>query len=120
MAQSSRPPFPIVPFLLAAGALKYPRRNFLAALALGRATRFVTLAYLADRYGSGIIGWVSRYYRPLLYTLISLGVTGGIAGLLYWKWYLPKHPSKQGNPKRSNVTQLTLPSQPIAKRKRAR
>jgi membrane protein YqaA with SNARE-associated domain len=114
------PPFPIVPFLLAAGALKYPRRNFLAALALGRATRFVTLAYLAHRYGSGIIGWVSRYYRPLLYTLISLAVTGGIAGLLYWKWYLPKHPSKQGNPKRSNVTELTLPSQPIAKRKRAR
>jgi hypothetical protein len=31
------PPFPIVPFLIAAGALKYPRRNFLAALGLGRA-----------------------------------------------------------------------------------
>ncbi len=35
------PPFPIVPFLLAAGALKYPRKHFLAALALGRAARFV-------------------------------------------------------------------------------
>src|SRR5438105_14667109 len=30
------PPFPIVPMLLAAGALQYPTRKFLAALAVGR------------------------------------------------------------------------------------
>src|SRR5215475_3791321 len=30
------PPFPLVPVLLAAGALQYPKRKFLGALALGR------------------------------------------------------------------------------------
>ncbi len=32
------PPFPIVPFLLAAGAMQYSRKKFVAALALGRAS----------------------------------------------------------------------------------
>jgi membrane protein YqaA with SNARE-associated domain len=109
------PPFPIVPFLLAAGALKYPRSNFLAALGLGRAARFVALAYLAHRYGSGIIGWVSRYYRPLLYTLIALAVAGGIAGLIYWKWYLPKQQKKKSP--RGTVTQIPSRSQNTAKRR---
>ena len=36
----SPPPVPIVPFLVAAGTMKYPRQKFLAALALGRAGRY--------------------------------------------------------------------------------
>ena len=40
------PPFPIVPVLLTAGALQYPRRNFLTALALGRGARFFIEAWL--------------------------------------------------------------------------
>jgi membrane protein YqaA with SNARE-associated domain len=111
------PPFPIVPFLLAAGAMKYPRRNFLAAIGLGRAARFVALAYLAHRYGSGIIGWVSRYYRPALYALITLAIVGGIAGIVYWKWYLPQHQKK---PRRATVTPISTRTQVPAKRKRVR
>src|SRR5437764_12213590 len=38
------PPFPIVPILLAAGALQYPRKKFLGALALGRGIRFLVVA----------------------------------------------------------------------------
>jgi membrane protein YqaA with SNARE-associated domain len=110
------PPFPIVPFLIAAGALKYPRRNFLAALGLGRAARFVALGYLAHRYGSGIIGWLSRYYHPLLYTLITLAVVGGIAGLVYWKWYLPKRPQEARG---GNVTEIPSRSEAAAREKRA-
>src|ERR1019366_10116439 len=34
------PPFPIVPMLLAAGAMQYPTRKFLTALAVGRGIRF--------------------------------------------------------------------------------
>src|SRR5215475_10673752 len=34
------PPFPFVPFLVAAGAMQYSRRKFLGALALGRGIRY--------------------------------------------------------------------------------
>src|SRR5580658_10593252 len=37
------PPFPIVPMLLAAGALQYPTKKFLTALAVGRGIRFTIL-----------------------------------------------------------------------------
>ncbi|MGA8539095.1 MAG: VTT domain-containing protein, partial [Terriglobales bacterium] len=40
------PPFPIVPMLLAAGAMQYPTRKFLTALAVGRGIRYTILAYL--------------------------------------------------------------------------
>jgi membrane protein YqaA with SNARE-associated domain len=76
------PPFPIVPFLLAAGALQYPRKRFLAALALGRGVRFSVLAGLGALYGNAISGFFARYYKPALIILISLAVIGGILGLI--------------------------------------
>ena len=85
------PPFPIVPVLMAAGILQYSPKKFLSALAVGRAVRFFALAYLGRLYGTAIIGWVSRYYKPFLYALIALGVLGGLGALFYFKWYRPKH-----------------------------
>ncbi len=85
------PPFPLVPVLMAAGVMQYPRKHFLTALALGRGVRFFLIAYLGKLYGTDIVGWFSRYYKPFLYVLIGLGVLGGIAALWYFKWYRPKH-----------------------------
>lgn len=84
------PPFPIVPFLMAAGVLQYPKKKFLAALSAGRGVRFFAVAYVGHVYGQAIIGWVSQYYRPLLYAVIALAVAGGVGALVYLKWYLPK------------------------------
>ena len=111
------PPFPIVPFLLAAGALKYPRRHFLAALALGRAARFVLLGYLASRYGQGVIHWLMRYYHPLLYALIVLSIAAGIGALVYFKWYRRKHQQQESS--RGKVKQMPKTSNGSASRKRA-
>lgn len=85
------PPFPLVPVLMAAGIMQYSRKKFLAALAIGRGIRFMAVAYLGRLYGTAILGWLSRYYRPFLYVLIALGVVGGIGALVYFKWYRPKH-----------------------------
>lgn len=85
------PPFPIVPVLMAPGVLQYPKKKFIAALAVGRGTRFMADAYVAHIYGKAIIGFVSQYYKPMLYALIALAVAGGIGALLYFKWYRPKH-----------------------------
>ncbi|HEV2467767.1 MAG TPA: VTT domain-containing protein [Candidatus Sulfotelmatobacter sp.] len=89
------PPFPLVPVLMAAGVLQYPRKKFLTALTAGRTVRFVAVALLGRIYGTAIIRWLSRYYRPFLYTLIAAGVAGGIAALVYFKWYRPKHKHAQ-------------------------
>jgi membrane protein YqaA with SNARE-associated domain len=85
------PPFPLVPVLMAAGVMQYPRKNFLISLTLGRAVRFFLIAYLGRLYGTAIVGWLGRYYKPFLYVLIALGVLGGIAALVYFKWYRPAH-----------------------------
>ena len=85
------PPFPLVPVLMAAGVMQYPRKNFLLSLTFGRAVRFFLIAYLGRLYGTAIVGWLGRYYKPFLYVLIALGFLGGIAALVYFKWYRPAH-----------------------------
>lgn len=91
------PPFPLVPLLMAAGVMQYSARRFLSALAVGRGIRFFAIAFLGRLYGTQIVGWLSRYYRPFLCALIALGVVGGVATLLYFKWYRPRH-QKGANP----------------------
>lgn len=81
------PPFPIVPFLLAAGALQYPRKRFLAALALGRGIRFTILAGLGAHYGNIIAGFFAKYYKPALAILIGLAVLGGILAFIEYIRY---------------------------------
>src|SRR5947207_435639 len=64
------PPFPFVPFILAAGAMQYARKKFLGALALGRGIRFSILACLGSIYGRHITKFFAQYYKP---TLMILG-----------------------------------------------
>jgi membrane protein YqaA with SNARE-associated domain len=92
------PPVPITPFLLAPGALQYPKKKFLAALALGRAIRYFLLAYLGSIYGRAVFRWMTRYYRPLLYILIGLSVFAGLVALYYWRRYKQQRRAKPGKP----------------------
>jgi len=66
------PPFPMVPFLLAAGALQYSVRKFLVAIILGRTVRFLLLAYLAARYGRGMLNFISSHGHAGLVTVLVL------------------------------------------------
>ena len=75
------PPAPIVPFLLAAGVMQYPVRKFLAALALGRAVRYTVLAYLAERYGRHIIGFVAQHGRTVVWVIAGLLIAAAIVVL---------------------------------------
>jgi len=79
------PPFPIVPMLLAAGAMQYSTRKFLAALAVGRGIRYTILAYLGAHYGRHIVNFFARYYWPVLIVLIAFSVSGGLYGLFEYK-----------------------------------
>ena len=76
------PPFPLVPFLVAAGALQYSRKKFLAALISGRAIRYSIVAGLGAHYGKPIVAFFSQYYKPAVLTLVGLAVAGAVVTLI--------------------------------------
>jgi membrane protein YqaA with SNARE-associated domain len=69
------PPMPLVPFLLAAGAMHYSVKKFLAALALGRIVRYMILAYLAARYGRKMLPFLLQHGNPVLAAVVGFVVT---------------------------------------------
>ena len=93
------PPFPMVPALLAAGALQYPRKRFISALALGRGIRYSLIAGLGSLYGKQITAFFAQYYKPALLTLVGLAVLGSIFSLLE---YLRFRRRRQGQPQRAS------------------
>jgi membrane protein YqaA with SNARE-associated domain len=78
------PPFPFVPFIVAAGALQYSRAKFVGALTLGRAVRYSIGAFLGFHYGTSILRFFSQYYKPALGTLIVLAVAGTVLSILQY------------------------------------
>jgi membrane protein YqaA with SNARE-associated domain len=78
------PPFPFVPFLLAAGAMQYSPKKFLGALTLGRGVRYSIAAGLGFLYGSHILRFFSRYYAPALAILIGIAVLGSVLSLIQY------------------------------------
>jgi membrane protein DedA with SNARE-associated domain len=81
------PPFPLVPVLLAAGALQYERKKFIGAIATGRGIRFTVVAGMGALYGHAIVVFFHQYYKPALYTLIALAVIGSIVALYQYLRY---------------------------------
>jgi membrane protein YqaA with SNARE-associated domain len=81
------PPFPLVPVLLAAGALQYERKKFIGAIAAGRGIRFTVVAGMGAIYGDAIVAFFHQYYRPALYMLIALAIIGSIVALYQYRRY---------------------------------
>jgi membrane protein YqaA with SNARE-associated domain len=78
------PPFPFVPFLIAAGAGQYPPKKFLAALATGRGIRYSIAAGVGYVYGGHVLRFFSQYYKPALAILIGLAVIGAVLSLIQY------------------------------------
>lgn len=96
------PPFPLVPVLLAAGALQYSRKKFLVALTLGRSIRYCLVAGLGSLYAGPITSFFSRYYKPTALVLGGIAAVGSFFAIReYMHARKPKsegrealHPSK--------------------------
>ena len=73
------PPFPLSPFLLAAGVMKVPKTKFLAAYSGGRLVRYAIVALLGRMYGQSLIRGMQRYSRPIIWTLCVLAILGAMA-----------------------------------------
>ncbi len=78
------PPFPFVPFLLAAGAMQYSPKKFLGALTLGRGVRYTVAAGLGYHYGRHILRFFSQYYEPAMAILIGLAVIGAVLSIVQY------------------------------------
>jgi membrane protein YqaA with SNARE-associated domain len=81
------PPFPFVPFLLAAGAMQYSPKKFLGALTTGRGIRYSIAAGLGFLYGNAILRFFSQYYKPAVAILTGLAVIGAILSLMQYLRY---------------------------------
>jgi membrane protein YqaA with SNARE-associated domain len=69
------PPMPLVPFVLAAGAMQYSVKKFLLAMALGRIVRYAILAFLAARYGRKMLPFLLQHGHPVAAAVLGLVVT---------------------------------------------
>jgi membrane protein YqaA with SNARE-associated domain len=79
------PPFPFTPFLIGAGAMQYPVRKFLAALALGRTARYTILGYLSALYGRKVIRFIRQHGYPFALTVLGLAVVAALLIFFFWR-----------------------------------
>ena len=77
------PPVPIVPFLFVAGAIQYPHKKILSALALGRGTRDTLVAFLSGRPGRRGFAFLSQLPHPVLWTILGLTAVAAVLLLLF-------------------------------------
>jgi membrane protein YqaA with SNARE-associated domain len=94
MAALLPPPVPLLPFLLAAGALGVSRRQFLVALATARILRYGGEAALGATYGHEILRLWSRYLSSglstaILWTFLALLLSG--IGFGVWRFRRQRH-----------------------------
>jgi membrane protein DedA with SNARE-associated domain len=76
------PPMPMVPFVIAAGALQYSPKKFLVAMSAGRILRYCILAYLGAAYGRQIFRVIMAHGATLLIVTIALAATAALVLLL--------------------------------------
>jgi membrane protein YqaA with SNARE-associated domain len=80
------PPFPLMPILLAAGALGISRRTFMIAFSLARTFRYTLVSWLAVIYGRAIVRLFRHYLAGWSSTLMWIYLGLMAAGILYGVW----------------------------------
>jgi membrane protein YqaA with SNARE-associated domain len=74
------PPIPLLPFVLASGALGVSRRRFLLVFGAARSLRYSFIAWLGVTYGRRIVrlfsGTLQKWSSPLLCVFVGLLVVG--------------------------------------------
>jgi membrane protein YqaA with SNARE-associated domain len=80
------PPFPLMPVLLAAGALGVSRRKFLLSFSLARTFRYALVAWLAAAYGAAMVRAFRHYLAgwSTVFMWVYLGLVA--AGVLFGFW----------------------------------
>ena len=89
------PPIPLMPFLLAAGALSVSRKQFLWAFSIARAVRYGLIALLGATYGRRVLRLWSQYLAGwadvILWVFLGLLIAAIVFGV--WKY---RHDQRAG------------------------
>lgn len=80
------PPVPLMPFLLAAGALGLSRPRFLISYCPGRAVRYGVIAWLAYHYGRYMLALWQKYLNAWTTPIITVYFFLLVLGTLYAVW----------------------------------
>jgi membrane protein YqaA with SNARE-associated domain len=80
------PPFPLMPLLLAAGALGVSRNRFLISFSLARTFRYSLVAWLAATYGRAMVRAFQHYLSGWSTTIMWIYLGLVAAGILYGVW----------------------------------
>jgi membrane protein YqaA with SNARE-associated domain len=80
------PPFPLMPLLLAAGALGVSQKRFLVSFGLARTFRYSLVAWLADTYGRVVVRVFRQYLAGWSTTIVWIYLGLVVAGILYGLW----------------------------------
>lgn len=89
------PPIPLTPFVIAAGALRMPKRKFLIVFIIFRSARYLIEGWLGQHYGRSLIGMWRKYFgesaAPVVWTIVGLIVIG-VAGLVFRHYRTKRKP----------------------------
>lgn len=88
------PPVPLMPFLLAAGAMGLSRAQFFISYGAGRAMRYSLVAWLGFRYGRHILALWQKYLHAWTTPILSVYVTLIVLGAAYGIWKYRKETRK--------------------------
>jgi membrane protein YqaA with SNARE-associated domain len=80
------PPFPLMPMLLAAGALGVSRKKFLVSFGVTRAFRYAMVAWLAAIYGRAMVRAFNHYLAGWSSTIMWIYLGLVAAGICYGVW----------------------------------
>jgi membrane protein YqaA with SNARE-associated domain len=92
------PPFPLMPFLLAAGALGVSRRKFFLAFSLARVFRYSLVAWLAEIYGRALVRAFRHYLSGWSTIILWIYLSALAVGILYGVWKFRKESRGAGAP----------------------
>jgi membrane protein YqaA with SNARE-associated domain len=80
------PPFPLMPFVLASGALGVSRKKFFLSFGLARAFRYSLVAWLAAAYGRAMVRAFRHYLAGWSDILMWVYLGLMLAAILYGVW----------------------------------
>ncbi|HZQ92374.1 MAG TPA: VTT domain-containing protein [Terriglobales bacterium] len=95
------PPLPMVPLVVGAGALQYPRRKFLLALGSGRVLRYGIIVWLAQHYGRHIIRVLRQNEILVIVSFVIFSVGAALIGWLWTRHQKRKEVAQRGAPEQA-------------------